>query len=115
MSINKAKDYYIGKDRKKRLNCAQAIIGAYMDKFSLGEDTINSFGSYGGGKGPEGECGALCAAKFILKEKHQNRIRECEALLSSHAGSTKCKEIRQLRKLPCIGCVEKIAEFIDKL
>ncbi|MFA6143128.1 MAG: C-GCAxxG-C-C family protein [Candidatus Omnitrophota bacterium] len=115
MSVDKAKAHYTGKNQSKRLNCAQAIIASYMDKFAMDEKTINVFGSYGGGKAPGGECGALYAAKFMLKDKHPDKIKDCEAAFSSFAGSTKCKEIRTLKKLPCLGCVEKAAEFIDTI
>ena len=115
MSVRKAKDYYTGKDGRDRLNCAQAMIAAYRGKFSLGLDAVELFASHGGGKAPHGECGALCAAKFLLKDKHHGSIKECESLFLSHAGSTKCKEIRKLNKLPCLGCIEKAAEFVDNI
>jgi len=115
MSVDKAKAYYTSKDRSKKLNCAQSIIAAYMDKFLLDEKTINVFGSYGAGKAPGGECGALYAAKFMLKDKYPDKIKECEEFFASFAGSTKCKEIRALKKLSCIGCVEKAAEFLGEI
>ena len=33
--------------------------------------------------------------------------------LHSVAGSLKCREIKALKKLPCIGCVEKAAEVVE--
>ena len=114
MSRQKAVDYYLNKNTNN-LNCAQAVISAFKEKFSLSEDSVGLFGSYGSGRAPGGECGAYYAAKFILNGKHQDKIRECEEMFLSHAGSTKCREVRQLNKLPCIGCIEKAAQFIEGL
>ncbi len=66
MSVAKAKEYYTDKSAVKKLNCAQALIAAFREKFGLDENAIHLFASFGGGSAPEGECGALHAAKFIL-------------------------------------------------
>jgi hypothetical protein len=113
MSIAKAKAYYAGKNGIKKLNCAQAVIAAFGDKFNIDGNTVDLFASFGAGRAPAGECGALYAAKFMLKEDHPERTEECKNIFVSKAGSTRCKEIRKLRKLPCIGCVETIAKFIE--
>jgi hypothetical protein len=97
------------------LNCSQAIIGAFRDKFSLDENSIGMFASYGAGRAPGGDCGALYAAMSLLEAHHQDKIKDCETMFASHAGSTKCREIRQIRKISCVGCVEKAAEFVDKV
>ena len=115
MRTERAKAHYLGKDGCKKLNCGQAVISAFKDKFFLGESIVNMFSGYGGGRAPEGVCGAYYAAKYILGQNHSERIKECEEKLLSCAGSTKCKEIRGLKKLSCVGCVEKMAEFVDKV
>lgn len=114
MSIEKAKEYYLNKSGKGKLNCAQAVTAAFGQKFSASPDTMKLFATYGSGRAPEGECGAYYAAKYLLKEKHQDKIQECEDIFTARAGSTKCKEIRKLKRLPCVGCVETAATFLDR-
>ncbi len=115
MSVAKAKAYYTDRSGPKKLNCAQAVIAAFREKFGLDENAVNLFASFGSGKAPEGECGALYAAKFILNGNHRDKLEECRNVFMSKAGSVKCKEARQLKKLPCVGCVETMAEFLDKV
>ena len=115
MSVAKAKAYYTDRSGSMKLNCAQAVIAAFREKFGLDENAVHLFASFGSGRAPGGECGALCAAKFLLSGAHQDKIEECGNTFMSKAGSVKCKEIRQLKKLPCVGCVETIAGFLDKI
>ena len=114
MSVEKAKAYYSGGSGCRKLNCAQSIVQAFHEKFSVSADATDTFAVYGGGRAPEGECGALYAAKTLLKN-YPDRIKGCEDILVSHAGSTKCREIRSGRRLCCAGCVEKIAECLDNI
>ena len=114
MSREKALEYYRNKNAN-RMNCAQAVIAAFKEKFGLSDDIVRLFASYGAGRAPGGECGACYAAKFMLKEKHPDEIQKCDEVFLSNAGSNKCREIRKLKKLPCTGCVEKAAEFIEKI
>ena len=37
MSITKAKEYYTDRSGPKKLNCAQAVIAAFREKFGLDE------------------------------------------------------------------------------
>lgn len=115
MLVEKAKAHYLGKNGHKKLNCGQAVLCAFKEKFALGEGLVTRFESYGGGRAPEGHCASFYAAKVILEKIYPEKFKECEAMFVAHAGSTKCKEIRSLRKLPCLGCVEKIAEYVDKI
>lgn len=115
MSTAKAKAYYMNKSGPKKLNCAQAVIEAFREKFNIDENAVHLFASFGSGKAPGGECGALFAAKFLLNENYKDKIGECRDAFVSMAGSTRCKEIRQLKKLPCIGCIETTAGFLDKI
>lgn len=115
MSVEKAKDHYIGKPGCRKLNCAQAIVNAFKDKFVLSEDIVERLGACGGGRAPEGQCGSLYAAKLILGQGRPDRIQDCESVFLSSAGSLKCRDIRALRKLSCVGCVEKVAEYMAKV
>lgn len=110
MSTEKAKAIYRNKGCNK-LNCGQAVIAAFEENFPIGEDTIKLFAAYGSGRAPEGLCGAYYAAKYLLKD--DDKIKKLEESFIADGGSIKCRELRKLRKLPCIGCVEKAANFIE--
>ena len=114
MTFEKAKDYYLNKEGNERSNCGQAILKAFQEKFSLSDDVISQFKAYGAGKAPEGFCGALYAAKVILEKQSPEKSQDVEKAFLACAGSTKCKEIRALHKLSCLGCIEKAAEWLEK-
>ncbi len=113
MSIVKAREYYLGINGNKKHNCAQAVIAGFKDKFSLGDELVATFATYGGGKAPEGCCGALYAIRHILKDNGGLEIEKCNEAFIKAAGSSKCGEIRSMKKLSCLGCVEKAAEVLD--
>lgn len=115
MSVEKAKAYYTGKQGHKKLNCAQAVAGAFKDKFSLSDDDIEKFAGYSGGRAPDGRCGALYVAGSILEKVSPEKVKDCEKVFLSDAGSIKCREIRAMKKLSCAGCVEKVAQYIEKV
>lgn len=108
MPIEKAKKHYLGKDGHERLNCADAILKAFGE---LDNNTKESL-CKGGGRSPDNMCGALCAAKSILQKKEPEKVNDLIKYFIDQAGSTKCDEIRSLRKLSCLGCVEKAAEYL---
>ncbi len=116
MSVEKAKAYYRDRSGPKKLNCAQSVIAAFKEEFCLDEDVVvHLFASFGSGRAPEGECGAFYAAKFILQKNYRDKLDECQNVFISKAGSLKCKEIRKINKLACLGCVETMAGFLDKI
>ncbi|MEI6437183.1 MAG: C-GCAxxG-C-C family (seleno)protein [Candidatus Omnitrophota bacterium] len=114
MSVEKAKAHYIGKPGYQKLNCAQAVVRAFEDQFALSQDVVEKCATCGGGRAPDGECGALYAARVLLEKDHPEQVRACENSLLSVAGSTKCKEIRAAKKLSCVGCVETVAIAVEK-
>ena len=113
MPTQKAKDNYLGKNTK-RLNCAQAVLAAFKEKFGIEEEILNKFAGFGGGNAPDGVCGAYYSAKYIIEKVTPEKINELDTFFVDAAKSLKCKEIRGLRKLSCLGCVEKAAEFLEK-
>ncbi len=114
MSVEKAKAHYIGKPGYNKLNCAQTIVHAFKDEFALSPSVVEQCATCSGGRAPDGECGALYAARILLEKRDPVQIRHCESVLLSAAGSTKCREIRAAKKLSCVGCVETIAQCIEK-
>ena len=115
MSVEKAKAHYIGKAGYRKLNCAQTIAHAFKDRFGLSEDDVEQLVASGGGRAPAGQCGSLYAVKVMLEKAYPARIKDCEEVLFSSAGSTKCQEIRAAGRLSCVGCVEKVAAYIEKI
>ena len=115
MSKKKVNELYLGLNGNRKHNCAQAVIAGFKDKFSLKDELVANFAGYGGGKAPEGFCGALYAVRHILKDKSAAVIEECSKAFVKAAGSNKCREIRSMKKLSCLGCVEKAAEVLDEI
>ncbi len=114
MSAIQAKNNYIGRDCQ-RMNCAQSVISAFKEDFDIEEDLVEAFGSYGGGRAPGGMCGAYFAAKYILGRKYPEKQEELEEYFLKQAGALDCGNIKELKKLSCVGCVEKGSEFLEKL
>lgn len=114
MSVDKAKDYFLGKSGNGRLNCAQAVLAAFKDKFDLSDEFISSFKDFGAGKAPHGFCGAFYAAKTILENSSAGLLRSCESAYNEKAGSVKCKEIRSLKKISCLDCIELACLFLSE-
>ena len=109
MSIEKAKKHYLGKDGYEKLNCAQSILKVFSGLDQDQKETLCK----GGGQAPGGVCGAFCAAKHLLEKNHSEKLKEFVDYFKNVAGSLNCREIRAMRKLSCVGCVEKAAEYLD--
>lgn len=105
MPINKARNHFLGKDGCPRFNCAQSVLMA----FGIEEKVIIDFQSQGSGRAPGGWCGAASAAAFLLNNK-----QSIETDFIDKAGSVTCRDIRKLKKLSCIGCVELATELVQK-
>ena len=115
MSAIKAKNNYIGKDVYQRMNCAQSVVSAFKEDFNIEDEIVDKFSSYGGGNAPGGLCGALYAVKYIISQQKNNQeIAELEKYFMEQAGALECRNIRGLKKLSCVGCVEKCSEFLEK-
>lgn len=115
MAVNRAKNHFLGKEGCKRMNCAQAVIYAFKDKFDIDEDIIEKFKIYGSGRAPEGVCGAYYAAKHILESEAITKVNELEEYFMQQAGALSCRDVRSLKRLSCIKCVERSSEFLADL
>jgi hypothetical protein len=114
MPVKKAKSIYLGQNGYARMNCAQAVMSAFKEDFCIDEAKINELQHCGGGRAPEGLCGAFYATSEILKLKNAEGIENLENTFLEHAGSVKCKEIRASKKMSCLDCIEKSATFIQE-
>lgn len=113
MYVKKAKSYFLGQDGCSRVSCAAAILSAFKEKLQIDDDEINNFKSYGGGRAPDGLCGAYYAAKSISNKLNNDQLDKLEKDFFGFAGALKCSEIRTLKKKSCIQCVGKCAEFLQ--
>jgi len=107
MPKDKAVKYFSGS-----YNCAQSVIKAFEDTHEVSEDKILEFKKYGGGRAPEGICGALYGALTLCDSEIE--ISEIEDKFAKCAGSLKCREIRSSKTLSCAECVEKAADIFTK-
>ncbi|MFA5062974.1 MAG: C-GCAxxG-C-C family protein [Candidatus Omnitrophota bacterium] len=114
MLIEKARNNFLGKSGA-RYNCAQSVIKACSDLFGVAPDLLKIHAGSGGGNAPDGYCGALYAALYILNIKNNDKSEECKDYFLKYAGALTCKEIKSGRKVSCVVCVEKAAEFLNKV
>ena len=114
MSQEKAKEYFLGQNGQTKLNCAQSVVKACAGGLGVSEEEISLYAGCGGGKAPEGVCGAYYAAYSLLSKKRPQQISLLKETFSAAAGSLTCKEIRAHKKLTCLGCVEKAADFLQR-
>lgn len=107
-----AKAHFTGKNGR-RLNCAESVAETFRAQFPLEGKISASLSTCGGGMAPDGYCGAFYAAKCLLEHHFPHRSQEGLEQLRIAAGSLKCREIKALRKLPCIDCVGKAAAIVE--
>ena len=110
---SKAKDYFLGK-AGKRYNCAQAVIKAFDGKVCVPDSLIADFADLGGGKAPNGVCGAFHAAAYFLNIKHKEKTIELEKFFIENAGAVTCSGIKEGKRFSCVDCVTRAAEFLEK-
>lgn len=90
----------------KTHNCAQAVAGGCGES-----DLVADMAMCGGGKAPEGLCGALHAACIIASEEFRNDIiRDFQKV----AGAITCRAIKSETGFPCPECVRLGAELAEK-
>ena len=80
-----------------RLNCAQSVAA-----MCGAEGRVDEFAEFGGGRAPEGLCGALYAALQLVPEDRRAVVRNAFAL---EAGAEKCVEIKRGTGTSCQMCV----------
>ena len=84
-------------------NCAQTVCAAFGR-----EDLIEPMASCGGGRAPEGTCGALDGAMQVAPEK-------AAAVLASFTaanGASTCRELKSGNRVSCQECVQRAATIL---
>lgn len=97
----------------EKYNCAQAILIAFQERFSVQEADIRSAKSQGYGRVQGGLCGALYVGKQLLKDPE--KAEELTFNFEERAGSTRCKRILRLKLITCRECVALTARLLDQL
>lgn len=90
-----------------KYNCAQTVAAA-----AGRADLVNEMAQCGGGKAPEGLCGALYAAIQAAPEDKKNLIRE---KFNERLGAVTCSDLKNVRKVPCPLCVETAAKLLGEV
>ena len=99
--------------KTEHLNCAQSVLRAFQPEKGLSEDAIQQARQMGGGRAPNGCCGALHAACELAGNDAQRA--SLRAAFAAKAGSEKCREIRKSGTLSCEQCVSLAAELVAGL
>lgn len=95
----------------EKFNCAQAILKTFQHEAGILESAIREAKDHGGGRAPHGLCGALHSGLSLLQEEKIRNYASEE--FTRLAGSTKCREIRQQKKLSCKDCVKLAAQLVE--
>jgi hypothetical protein len=98
--------------KQEKLNCAQSVFRGFQEKKGIQDDFVHAAKVLGGGRAPEGRCGALHAAlELTVCSVAKDRLTH---VFLEKAGSDKCREIKKFGKLTCEECVVLAAEELVK-
>lgn len=84
-------------------NCAQTICAAFGR-----EDLLEEMAACGGGRAPEGTCGALYGARQVAPQLAESLAGAFRACL----GATTCSRLKGEGRVPCQQCVRTAAELL---
>lgn len=97
--------------RNEKKNCAQSILVGFRDACGVPDTDIDAARSAGGGRAEGGLCGALYAALQLSGENETKETLQQQFI--EKAGSERCRDIRQLKKLSCEECVKLAATVLS--
>jgi len=87
-------------------NCAQSVAAG------CGHPELTAeLSSCGGGRAPEGRCGALHAALRMVPAERGEAVR---AAFIAKNGSEFCRELKTVHHTPCEQCVETAAALAEQ-
>lgn len=86
-------------------NCAQAVVEGCGGT----PEQVAEMAACGGGRAPEGLCGALHGA-LVLCPAHAEAIK---AAFAEKVGALTCRDIKATAKTPCPTCVEVAAQLAE--
>ncbi len=95
--MKQASDYFHGEEN---YNCAQAVLACA----GASPELIEANKVNGGGRAPEGLCGALHAVRLLLND--EQKFRElCEEFARKTNGALTCRQLKGEARLPCPACL----------
>jgi hypothetical protein len=97
---------------RRGTNCAQAILHGFREALDIPMARIEQAAAHGGGRAPEGLCGALHSALELIPDPE--RKQAVRAAFEQQAGALTCREVRSLRILSCRDCVRLAAELANE-
>ena len=92
-----------------RHNCAQAVAYRWLDLY-VDKDTVAKYAQCGGGRAPEGVCGALYAAVHACPAHADEIAKEFVATV----GASRCRDIKGVGRTPCEVCVDTADRLVEK-
>jgi hypothetical protein len=104
----KASEYH----QQRRGNCAQSVAFAWGSTFVGARGVEDVFEGCGGGRAPDGLCGALHASCELAGAEAAAAIKAQFA--EQTGGDQTCKAIRAAKRVPCTTCVEIAAELLEQ-
>jgi len=93
----------------ENFNCAQTVLDAWQNATGRQVAPVAEFKAFGGGRAPEGECGALHAACLCAPEAADSM----RAAFARRAGSGHCLTLKRELHFPCAECVGLAAELLE--
>ena len=105
------KDLAVDHYKSRRGNCAQSVALAWKDKKDPASAHADSFYSHGGGRAPEGLCGALHAARELAGAHGDSLTEQFKQQANGHIT---CRDIRKNRVMPCTDCVSLAAKLLEE-
>lgn len=98
---------------EKNYNCAQTLLKMFEKTHPLSEAEIETYRAHGGGRAPEGQCGALFAAKQLFSH-HPEIIESMHQEFLTEIGDIKCFDIKKRLKKSCQECIACAATLVEK-
>ncbi len=111
MQIETMRDVAVFLYKKERMNCAEAVAGAWHKVSGNDLEGTENFSMCGSGRAPMGLCGAIYAAQIV---SDKDKKAELTHRFADAAGSLLCREIRSMKKLSCTACVELASSLLEK-
>ncbi|MDR1699170.1 MAG: C-GCAxxG-C-C family protein [Prevotellaceae bacterium] len=92
-------------------NCAQSILKGFQAELNIPESRVAEFKAYGGGRVPEGICGALYAANILLSEQGKKSVNGEFAI---KVGAIHCLNIKKEARTSCKDCVKIADKLVEE-
>ena len=93
----------------ERLNCAQSVLYAWREVSGDTAIALADLKTFGGGRAPDGICGALHAACMVAP----GRAEALKQNFAARLGSRYCRELRAAKVHPCESCVTQATDLLE--